>query len=57
MSIHLGKKVFDKIIIFRPHNVYGPDMGQEHVVPELISKLVQLIKKIKNFILKDLVRK
>ena len=49
MSIHLGKKVFDKIIIFRPHNVYGPDMGQEHVVPELISKISTINKKNKKF--------
>lgn len=30
---------FKKMIIFRPHNVYGPDMGNEHVVPELIKKI------------------
>lgn len=49
MSIHLGKKVFNKIIIFRPHNVYGPDMGQEHVVPELISKIGAINKKNNKF--------
>ena len=27
------------MIIFRPHNVYGSDMGDEHVVPELIEKV------------------
>ena len=27
------------MIIFRPHNVYGSDMGQEHVIPELIKKV------------------
>ena len=27
------------MIIFRPHNVYGPNMGNEHVVPEFINKL------------------
>ena len=37
-------KFFKKMIIFRPHNVYGSDMGQEHVIPELIKK----IKKAKN---------
>jgi len=26
-------------IIFRPHNVYGPAMGYEHVIPNLVSKL------------------
>ncbi|MBL00854.1 MAG: NAD-dependent dehydratase [Opitutales bacterium] len=32
------KDFFKKIIIFRPHNVYGPDMGWEHVIPEMIKK-------------------
>lgn len=25
--------------IIRPHNIYGPEMGQEHVIPELIGKI------------------
>ena len=44
MGVHYGKKFFKKLIIFRPHNVYGADMGNEHVIPEIISKL----RKIKN---------
>jgi nucleoside-diphosphate-sugar epimerase len=27
------------MIIFRPHNVYGRDMGNEHVIPEFINKI------------------
>lgn len=30
--------LFEKMIIFRPHNVYGPNMGLEHVIPQLIIK-------------------
>ena len=30
MGINYGKKYFKKLVIFRPHNVYGPDMGNEH---------------------------
>lgn len=30
--------LFDKMIIFRPHNVYGSNMGLEHVIPQLIIK-------------------
>ena len=37
-GINFGKKYFKKLIIFRPHNVYGNDMGNEHVIPELINK-------------------
>jgi UDP-glucose 4-epimerase len=28
-----------KIQVFRPHNVYGPDMGWKHVIPQLVGKL------------------
>lgn len=29
-------------VIFRPHNIYGPNMGMEHVIPELTSRLAML---------------
>ena len=47
MGIHYGKKYFKKLIIFRPHNVYGPNMGYEHVIPEFIKRFKSL--KNKNF--------
>ena len=28
-----------RLAIFRPHNVYGPDMGFQHVIPELCAKI------------------
>ena len=39
MTVNYGKKFFEKSIIFRPHNVYGPNMGWEHVVPNFITKI------------------
>ena len=27
-------------LIFRPHNIYGPNMGTRHVIPQLISKIM-----------------
>ena len=45
MGIHYGKKFFKKLIIFRPHNVYGPNMGNEHVIPEFINRFRSLKKK------------
>ena len=42
MGIHYGKKYFKRLIIFRPHNVYGPNMGYEHVVPEFIKRFKYL---------------
>ena len=34
MAINYGRKHFERVLIFRPHNVYGPDMGFEHVIPQ-----------------------
>lgn len=39
MAINFGRKYFDRVLIFRPHNVYGPDMGFEHVVPQFALRL------------------
>jgi len=38
MGVHYGKFFFNKLVIFRPHNVYGPNMGCEHVIPEFINR-------------------
>ena len=38
MCINYGRKHFDRMTIFRPHNVYGPDMGGEHVLPQFILR-------------------
>ena len=45
MGIHYGKKYFKKLIIFRPHNVYGSNMGNEHVIPEFINRFKSLKKR------------
>jgi nucleoside-diphosphate-sugar epimerase len=39
MAINFGHKYFERVLIFRPHNVYGPDMGFEHVIPQLALRL------------------
>ena len=36
-GVHYAK-YFKKLIIFRPHNVYGPNMGNEHAIPQLLIK-------------------
>lgn len=38
MAVNYGRTGFDKVLIFRPHNVYGPDMGWEHVLPQFIMR-------------------
>jgi nucleoside-diphosphate-sugar epimerase len=39
MTINYGRKFFDRVLIFRPHNVYGPDMGWDHVIPQFALRL------------------
>ena len=43
-AINYGRKYFENVSIVRPHNVYGPDMGWEHVVPQFISRAYDQIK-------------
>jgi nucleoside-diphosphate-sugar epimerase len=47
---HFGKKFFKKMLIFRPHNIYGKDMGNEHVIPQLINRSKKTKKTKKLFI-------
>ena len=42
MAINYGRKYFKRVIIFRPHNVYGPDMGYEHVIPQFVLRMKKL---------------
>lgn len=48
ITINYGRKYFDRAIIFRPHNVYGPDMGWEHVIPQFVLRMKELCKKSKS---------
>lgn len=44
MAINYGRKYFDRVVIFRPHNVYGPDMGWEHVIPQFVVRMKEICK-------------
>jgi len=39
LTLNYGRKHFSRSVIFRPHNCYGPDMGEEHVIPQLVRRL------------------
>jgi len=43
MLINYGRKFLNRAVIFRPHNVYGPDMGREHVIPQFIMRMAALV--------------
>ncbi len=38
LSIHAGS-FLKNLAIFRPHNIYGPDMGFQHVIPEICANV------------------
>ena len=42
LTVNYGRKHFQRAVIFRPHNVYGPDMGREHVIPQFILRMKEL---------------
>jgi nucleoside-diphosphate-sugar epimerase len=41
-AINVAARKLDRVIIYRPHNVYGPDMGWEHVIPQLAARMAGL---------------
>jgi UDP-glucose 4-epimerase len=45
LAINAGRTGFDRVAIFRPHNVYGPDMAWEHVVPQFCLRAVDLVER------------
>jgi len=42
MAINFGRRYFRRVTIVRPHNVYGIDMGAEHVIPQFVARLKAL---------------
>lgn len=43
MVLNYGQKYFEKVVVYRPHSVYGPDMGHAHVIPQLIDRIRPLL--------------
>ncbi len=42
MALHYAKSQDMETVIFRPHNIYGPSMGFEHVIPEFVLRLKKI---------------
>ena len=42
MALNYGRKHIPRVVIFRPHNAYGPDMGWEHAIPQLAVRAARL---------------
>lgn len=47
MALNYGRKHFRRVLVFRPHNVYGPDMGWEHVIPQFVVRMKELSSRAK----------
>lgn len=41
LTINYLRGTGTRYVIFRPHNVYGPQMGHDHVIPQLVRKIVE----------------
>jgi nucleoside-diphosphate-sugar epimerase len=39
LAINYGRKRFQRLVIVRPHNAYGPNMGTEHVIPQFALRI------------------
>ena len=44
LALNYGRKHFQRVTVFRPHNVYGPMMGFEHVIPQFAMRMRTLIE-------------
>ncbi len=42
MAVNFGRRYFRRVTIVRPHNVYGIDMGAEHVIPQFVARMKAL---------------
>ncbi len=49
-SYHFGQQNNMNISIFRPHNVYGTDMGLKHVIPQFIMEFLKGEKNRDSFV-------
>jgi nucleoside-diphosphate-sugar epimerase len=43
MALNYGRTGFERVVVFRPHNVYGPDMGWEHVIPQFAMRVAAAV--------------
>ena len=42
LAIHNAPKLFDRLLIARPFNIYGPGMSPGHVIPDFVEKIKRL---------------
>ena len=42
LTLHLAARRGLETVIVRPHNIYGPDMGFAHVIPEIVQRILKV---------------
>lgn len=40
IAFNYARDHYRQVQVFRPHNVYGPDMGWKHVIPQFVTRAV-----------------
>jgi nucleoside-diphosphate-sugar epimerase len=45
IALNYGRTHFERVLVIRPHNVYGPNMGWEHVIPQFVVRMKEACKK------------
>ena len=40
IAFNYAQEHYRQVQVFRPHNVYGPDMGWKHVIPQFVTRAV-----------------
>lgn len=43
IAFNYAQEHFRKVQVFRPHNVYGPDMGWKHVIPQFVVRAAAMM--------------
>jgi UDP-glucose 4-epimerase len=41
IAFNYTREHYRQVQVFRPHNVYGPDMGWKHVIPQFIMRAIE----------------
>lgn len=44
IAFNYHRQHYRRVQVFRPHNVYGPDMGWKHVIPQFIMRAVEAVR-------------
>ncbi|MBT9587794.1 SDR family NAD(P)-dependent oxidoreductase [bacterium] len=42
LALNYGRTRYQRVLVVRPHNVYGPDMGEQHAIPQMVSRMFAL---------------